>query len=292
MLMQFRAWSLATIGGVIGLALTIPNVLPKLAESIILGSSLGLIVAGPTSGLVISVTAKAKPSLKLTTERRLKELVSVRRKTQKLEYEKTLDRFDQMIEGVEKLELKPGVTAPEEFGTFVTSLTRQYPEWDAEGRLRTFVLMKKLGESLSIKNADAYLGMAYRTLVARGQEATELSQITLNGKVERIYREPEGKTAQHLAGTLLLMNRGNGMYAKEIVADAIHLWSDERFTKLLPDFKALRLMSASARQEVEDMIEKEMGKARRAGDAAAVYRSKEILEAILRSRKEPLLAVA
>ncbi|MDE1854230.1 MAG: hypothetical protein KGI38_10875 [Thaumarchaeota archaeon] len=277
------------LAGVAGLALTIPDILPPLVQSVVLGSSIGLIVVGPVGQLAMAATT---PKKKSPPEVQLKELVEQRTKTRKLEHEKILDNFDEMLSKVEELddpEVNQKVTL--NFDRFVERLTSHYPQWDAEGRLRTYVLMQKIADSLTLRNADTYLNMAYRTLVARGSEATEISHITLNGKVERIYREPESEWARHLAGTLILMNKEDEGYAKGLVEDAIQLWSDERFERLLPDFKAIRLMSESARMEVEDMIEKEMAKARRVGNAPAILRSRKILDTIIRSHGEsPLVS--
>lgn len=85
-------------------------------------------------------------------------------------------------------------------------------------------------------------------------------------------------------GVLPPVNRGDGMYTKEMVADAIHLWSDERFNRLLSDSRGIGLMSASARQEVEEMVEKEVAKAKRAGDVSSMRRSDDIMRAILHSK--------
>jgi hypothetical protein len=283
--MRSRVWSIGVLAGAAGLGLSVPGFLSPIGESILLGSSIGLILAWLMLNLTLAATKKdEKPS---SPEVRLRELVTVRQTASKVEHAKILDKFDGLLSRVEEMddpEINEKVT--KNFEGFLDRLTSHYPEWDAEGRLRTYVLMQKIADSLSLRNADAYLEMAYSTLRARGSEATELSHIRLNGKVERMYREPESERAHYLAGSLLLMNREDPEYAKGMVADAIHLWSDERFDSLLPDFKAVRLMSETAKREVEDMIEKEMAKARRAGNAVAIVRSREILEAIIQSRRE------
>jgi hypothetical protein len=276
------------IAGVAGLALTIPSFLPPLLDSLLLGSSIGLIMVGPVAELTVAATAGAKPKVvKVSTAVRLKELVKSREATRKAEHEKILDNFDAMLSTVEKLD-DPVVNqkVTRQFGNFVGKLTSHYPVWDAEGRLRTYVLLKKISDSLNTQNADAYLGIAYRTLLERGAEATELSRLTLNGKVGKVYADPESEKARHLAGTLLLMNREDEEFAKGLVEDAIHLWSDERFRRLLPDFKAVRMMSEPTRRDIEDMIEREIPKARRARNTVAVQRAKLLLETIIRSRYE------
>lgn len=273
--------------GAVGLALTIPNFLPPLIESIVLGSSLGLVLVGPLSGLVSAATTpgKAKP----TTEARLKQLVAVRRRDRVVEHQRILDNFDSLLSRVEEID-DPVVNkkVTENFERFVDKLTKHYPQWDGEGRLRTYVLMKKIADSLDLHNADAYLRMAYGTLKSRGAEATELSHITLNGKVERIYRDPESERARHLAGTLLLMNRGDDDYAKGMVVDAIHLWSDTRFAKLKEDFAAVHALGTQVEGPILDMLEKEIVKTERAKDVKAASRARDLWVTILSS--DPRLA--
>ena len=229
--MRSRVWGLGIVAGTAGLAVTITSLLPPLARSLILGSSLGLILVGPMRRLV-TLSPKAPEGFS-TPEERLMQLVSVRKKKQVVEHERILDNFDSMLSKVEEID-DPSVNrrVTEDFERFVGRLTRHYPEWDSEGRLRTFVLMKKISHSLSVQNADTYLDLAYKTLVARGAEASELSHITLNGSVEKMYRDPGSEKAHHLAGTLLLMNRGDEYYAREMVVEAIHLWSDIRFEEM------------------------------------------------------------
>ncbi|HKT22393.1 MAG TPA: hypothetical protein VJR06_07295, partial [Nitrososphaerales archaeon] len=204
-MMRSRVWPIGAVVGAIGVALTVPGFLPPLGQSLLLGSSIGLLVIGPASGFVRPKSSKPPDQ---PPEVKLKALVKTRRKETEAERERTLDSFDSLLERVD------GVEDPAEnealarrIDRSVDRLTSIYPEWNAEGRLRTYVLMKKIGDSLSLKNADAYLDMAYRTLVARGAEATEISHETLNGKVERIYLDPRSEWARHVAGTLILMNR-------------------------------------------------------------------------------------
>ncbi|MDG7034388.1 MAG: hypothetical protein JRN69_07825 [Nitrososphaerota archaeon] len=282
-MMRSRAWSLAALVGGVGIAMTVPGFLPPLGQSILLGSSIGLIVVGPVRGLAIP-----KPSMpKQPPEDKLRGLVKARDRERGAQREETLDSFDSLLEKVEDMD-DPAVKEKlvRNFDRFVGRLTAHYPEWDAEGRLRTYVLMEKIGNSLSLQNADVYLGLAYQTLVARGAEATEISHETLNGKVRRMYLDPRSEWTRYLAGTLILMNREDEEYAKEMVADAIHLWSDERFDRSLPDFKAVRQLPDSTRREVEDMVEKEMEKARTAGDVGVILRAREIMESIILSRRE------
>ncbi len=289
--MRPRAWGLATLAGLVGLAVTVPNVLPPLMESIVLGSSLGLIFAGPIGLLA---TAKSRPvEVVLPPDVRLKELVQVRKKENNdriVERERILNNFDSLLSRVEEMddpEVNRKVT--EDFERFVVKLTKHYPAWDSEGRLRTYVLMQKISDSLNLHNADAYLDMAYRTLMARGHEATEMSHITLNGKVEQMYRDPESEGAHRLAGTLLLMNRGNDEYATGMVADAIHLWSDTRFARAKGDFAAVSMLGPKEKDSIVELLEKEIGKTTRARNEKAAARARDILSTVLTADPRPHL---
>lgn len=284
--MRSRVWLGGTLVGVLGvvLALSLSRILPPLGGSVLLGSSIGLIIVGPVVG-VASIPVRPEPKRYApTVEARLDDLVESRERKAREEHEKALENFDRLLERVEKMD-DPELNSKlsRNFDRFLRRMTAHYPQWDSEGRLRTWLLMKKLSQAISPRNADACLDLVYSTLVTRGAEATEMSQITLSRKVENIYLDPMNEGPHHIAGTLLLMNRGDGAYAKGLVADAIHLWSNERFDRLLPDFAAIREMSASAMKEVEDLLQKEAAKALRAEDVAAGLRSKEILQTILRS---------
>lgn len=283
--MRSRREGLALIVGALGLAFAISNLLPPLAESLVVGASLGIIIAGPVGEL--SLTPAPRLQVQRPPEVRLKEAVRERRAISKIEFEKTLDRFDSLIS---RVHVGPGddlrSDASMNFKTSVDALTRHYPVWDSEGRIRTYVLMKEISESMDSRNADAYLDMAYHTLVARGEEATQLSRITLNGKVEKIYREPKSENT-HLAGTLLLMNRGDELYAEGMTVDAIHLWSETRFAKLLRDFAAVPMLGPRSKESILDLLEKEAAKAKRAGDRAVYQRAERLRAVVLSASKVP-----
>lgn len=281
--MRSRVWMGGTVAGIVGIALALFSLLPPLGESILLGSSIGLIVVGPIGGLAMQArTVTVQPS----RDEKLRELVAARERKEKAEHEEVLLSFDRLLARVEKID-NPEVNdrVARNFDKFMRRLTSHYPEWDSEGRLRTYVLMNKVARRLNRQNAEAYLNMVYTTLVARGSEATAMSNISLNGKVERMYRDPGEREAHHLAGTLLLMNRADEVYAKGLVADAMHLWSEERFDRFLPDFMAVKELSEKARREVEGMIAKDMAKARAVGDVSVVMRGREIMRAIIRDRR-------
>lgn len=281
-LMSSRVWVGVVLAGVLGIVLTFSTLLPPLGGSLLLGSSIGLIIIGPIGG-VATFPGTPKPSIPLPgAEDRLKSLVDLRERRTKAERESALDNFDRMLERMERSEgHRVVLRVSPHFGRFLDSMTAHYPQWDSEGRIRTYVLMKKVSENITPGNADSCLDLIYSTLVARGAEATEMSRLTLIGKVEEMYRDPTNQWPHHIAGTLLLMNRDDGGYAKGLVVDAIHLWSSERFDRLLPDFRVIGIMPKSARDGVEDLVQKEIGKASRAHDVPAEARAKEILETFI-----------
>jgi len=278
--MHPRAYGLGVAFGAAGLAVTLTSVLPSLTNSLLLGSSVGLIVACAIGWFASLPITPGEP--RSTPEERLMQLVRVRKKEMTVEHERILDTFDALLSRVGEID-DPMVNGQvtENFERFVDRLTAHYPEWDAEGRLRTYVLMKKIAGSLNPQNAEAYLEMAYKTLLARGTEATEISHMTLNGKVERIYRDPESEGAHRLAGTLLLMNRGDDDYAREMVVEAIHLWSDRRFAMLKADFASIPLLGTKEEESILDLLEKEMEKTKRAGDAEAARRARDLWMTII-----------
>ena len=274
------------------------NVLPALAQSLEVGLSVGLLLASPISRLV-SVgpspretefdTALREPDpvkrvekLDTVKVKQLKKLVDTRKQTREAEHEGILSNFDELLSRVEEID-DPVVNSwvAANFERFIWRMTRDYPVWDSEGRMRTYFLMKKISEALDIHNADVYLDLAYKTLMARGSEAAELSHLTLNGNVEKMYRQPESEGAQRLAGTLMLMNREDEDYARQMVIDAIHLWSDKRFKTLKRDFAAVPALGTEQEDSILELLEKEMEKARRAKDRASAMRAKQVWKTIL-----------
>lgn len=281
-MMRSRKENLALVAGILGLAVTIPNVLPPMLESLVLGTSVGMVVAGPIGELVNAAT---KPSERpQTQEVRLKRAVKERRMKVEQEFETALRRFDSLIS---RDLVDPGSRSEvsQNFKSSVDTLTSHYPVWDPEGRLRTYVLLKKIADSMDHRNVDEYLDLAYATLVARGDEAAQLSHLTLNGKVERIYREPWSESAHRLAGTLLLMNRGEELYAESMVVDALHLWSDARFSRLEADFAAVPILGPEKVDSIIDLLDREAGKARRFKDEAALRRAQRLKATILSAAK-------
>ena len=181
----------------------------------------------------LRVRSPSRETLRIPEER-LSEAGAVRRRAAKIEQEEALEGFDRALTTVEKVgDPLTGERAGRELQLSLDKMTEHYPEWDPEGRLRTYFLLKKIGINLNAGNAGSYLGAAYRALEARGREAAQMSNDALRERVERIYLDPGSEGAMHLAGTLLLMNRDDLRYTEGIVTDALHLRSDERFEELL-----------------------------------------------------------
>ena len=281
-MMSSQRWSVLLVVGAAGLALTIPSLLPPLANSLVLGLSLGVIITSPLERLVTSVTTpRPEPQ---TPEVRLKRIVRKRQAAAESEFTRALDRFDSLIPKVEEL---PGPGVREDlsnrFRGSLDELNRHYPRWDSEGRIRTYVVLEKIAKSMDLHNADAYLDMAFEMLVTRGDEATQLSRLTLRDKVEDLYLDPQSEVAHRLAGTLMLMNREDEDYTKSMVADAIHLWTDRRFVGLVEDFAAVRMMGSDRVKSILELLEKEASKAKKANNQIAQLRAKTLKAIILAS---------
>jgi hypothetical protein len=285
-MMRSRIRNLALITGTVGLAASIPDVLPPIANALLLGVSVGMIIAGPMGDLLYSASRSHAPEA--SPKEQLEKMVQERRNLSAKEHARVLTDFDDLISKVAYGQ-EPGVNedVAKSFGRFIESLTAHYPEWDSEGRLRTFILLKEIEQSLNIRNADPYLDIAYRTLLARGNEATDISHIALNGTVEKIYRDPRSGGPHRLAGTLLLMNRGNDEYARQMVIDAIHLWSDTRFKRLKQDFATVPTLGTKEEESIVSLLEKEMEKANRTKDRVSARRAKELWKTVLLATPRP-----
>ena len=269
--------------GLVTAAISALNLIPPIGNSLLLGTGIGLFVAAPVSGMAMEAAARVKVKVpqKLVSREKTLDLVEVRRKIVEVERKSALDTFDAVIDRVSRAKDTDVIRKIDtKFATLVDRLTRHYAEWDGDGRLRTYLLLIVIAESLDSRNAEAYLDMAFRTLQSRGSEAADLSRITLNGKVEKLYRNPEGETARRIVGTLLLMNRGDEHYAQEMVVNAIHLWSDTRFEKLKGDFAAVPSLGLEEEERILQLLEKEIRKAGRANDSKSVVRAKELLSTI------------
>jgi hypothetical protein len=282
--MRSRIWELAMLGGLAVAASSALNLVTPIGNSLLLGAGIGLFVAAPVSGLALEASDRRKVKAVPPPKVRLKQLVEVRRKVERVEHEKILDNFDAMMDKVEERKDPEAVKEVDaNFATFVDKLTRHYPQWNSEGRLRTYVLMNMIADSINSKNADRYLDMAYRTLVARGMEAAEISRMSLHHKVEGIYNDPENEGNRRLAGTLLLMNRADETYAMNLVVDAIHLWSDTRFERLRQDFEAISVLERGQKEDVLDLLEREMAKSKRAKDGQSAKRARQLWKTVLSS---------
>lgn len=276
----------AMLVGLSGAAASLAFVFSPLVQSLMLGSSIGLIVASPVERLASGSSPAGSPEAEPLEEARVMKIVEERRDAARKERTMALAGFDRFLEGMGKRGGAEGAGSEGVFGRSVDSLTQYYPEWDAEGRLRTFVLMEKVAKSLRSRDGEGNLDLAYRMLISRGDEATQLSHISLNGSVEKIYRDPRSDSAR-LAGTLLLMNREDEVYAKSLVIDAIHLWSDSRFDRLRRDFEAVRALGEEQKSEVLGLLEREMEKAEHAKDGLTARRAKQLWQVITFSDGSP-----
>jgi hypothetical protein len=286
------------VTGSLGVAASSLNLLPPLSNGLLLGSSIGLVIASAIGPRIVTIreqvrNSKNRLSYTFPYEAEFEDRVAAIGRATKAankadtakqkEVTKTFDRLVQQLEDIDD----PVVTGivVKNFWRHVERFTAIYPEWHPEGRVRTFFLMKKIGKVLDLYNADRYLGMALGLLRARRDEARVMSRTTINGRVEKLYFDPLSEGTRYLAGTLLLMNRGEVDFAKGIVADAIHLWSDMRFDNLKEDFALVSMLEREERKSLVDLLEREIVKSNLARDTKAALRAKEMYSTILNSRQ-------
>ena len=285
-MMRYRPWGLGVAAGVTGLGVAVTRFIPAIIGSIVVGGTIGLWltwgvrrrVAAVPAGLPTGSPLKRKPA----------ETPQARQRRRAAERDKVLDGFDRLLARIVKVE-DPAASkeVAEQFQDLVDRLTTYCPEWDAAGRLRTFVLMKKIADSLGIRSAYPYLEIAYKLLLIRGAEATEMSRLTLSPKLEGRYRDPWNEGAPRLAGTLMLMNKDEGGYANEMIVEAIHLWSDERFARMKEELATVSVLGTEQERSALDLLEKEIAKSTQANDTVVAKRAKEIWVAIQTTDPRP-----
>jgi hypothetical protein len=288
---------IALISGMAGLAAYATRVLAPLPDSILAGSSTGLVLAsvlyerltlGPPAQMT-EAPRELYPEAEWAKEVPTMVTRLTRKRTNAVE--KALAKFDAVVA---RLDARHGPfpdSEPEQvFETALEGMNKEIPEWDGEGRVRTYFLLHKIADSLEPRNAEAYMEMALELLKLRPNEAAEFSQGLLQDKAERLYSDPGNDKAKFVAGTLMLINRGKKDYVKTIVSDAIHLWSDTRFDNLISDFEVIRFIPNKERLDILDMVEKEIRKARRANDVHAVLRAREIMDLMV-SHRHPEIGV-
>jgi hypothetical protein len=267
----------AAAAGMAGMASFASGLLPPLPASLVLGSSLGIVLAtavGARIGRAARRVASVRPRVRPMP---VVELSSSLEPT--AEMTKTLATFDRAFTLLsvpnERRETRKAVL--KRFEEAMLDLCREFPEWEGEGRLRTYLLLKSVAESLDPDHAEDYLGIAMRTLLLRNGEATEYSKKLLAEKLERMYLDPEYEDMKHLAGTLILMNKDDGNYVKSVVLDALHLWSAQKFDSLRQELKVVMAIGRRQLQSLREMLIREEEKAGRAGDEEVASRAREML---------------
>jgi hypothetical protein len=282
-----RAVALAS--GLIGVGAYLTGVLPALPNSILVGSSAGLVLAGlfieklplPSGAAGRAHQVREPEPESVRWARTVPTMVEKSMRRRRQVAEAALARFDEVIA---RFDGGHSEKASELVTDAVSQMNTQYNEYEGEGRIRIYVLLQQMAETLSPKNAEAYMETAMKILKLRPNEGAEYSRELLGEKVQRMYFDPRNDQSKFIVGTLMLMNRGDGDYIKNIVADAIHLWSDYRFDNLLADFSVVALLPSEQRLEILDMAEKEIRKARKAGDVSAVLRAREIMDLVISQR--------
>jgi len=285
--------------GALGVAASSFNLLPPLSNGLLLGSSVGLVIASAVGPRITASQEQVRSSqYRLPYEVTLPyevefegRVAAIRKATEAAaeagtsERREVLQTFDRLVRQLEEVN-DPVLThvVVKNFWRHVERFTVHFPEWHNEGRVRTFFLMKKIGKVLDLRNADRYLGMALGLLRSRNNEARAMSSITINGRVEKMYHNPLSERARYLAGTLLLMNKGEEDYAKSMVVDAVHLWSDTRFSNLKEDFNMVSMLGLQEKKSLLDLLEREIRKSKLARDEKASLRAEEMYNTILNPR--------
>jgi hypothetical protein len=272
-----RSRAAAVAAGITGIASFASGMLPPLPASLLLGSSLGVLLASAL-GTKIGGAALKKATVR-PVERKMPVVDLSGSLEPTPEMTKTLAAFDSAFNLLnlrrDRRETRKAVL--KRFEEAMLELCREFPEWEGEGRLRTYLLLKSVAESLDPGHAEEYLGIAMRTLLLRNGEATEYSKKLLAEKLERMYLDPEYEDMKHLAGTLILMNKDDGNYVKSVVLDALHLWSAQKFDSLRQELKVVMAIGRRQLQSLREMLIREEEKAGRAGDEEVASRAREML---------------
>ena len=276
--MRYQPWSLAAAGAS-GLGAVLAHFMPPIFGSVTVGGIVGLWLSWGVKRRGLPVAQAIQAELPLVVDPA--ETPEGRSRRRAAERDRMLDGFDSLLARVVKV-ADPAASreVAVKFEDLVDLMTVYCPEWDAAGRLRTFVLMKKIADSLNLRGTDHYLEIAYRLLLTRGAEATEMSRLTLGDKLEEMYRDPWNLGAPRMAGTLMLMNKEEDEYAKELIVEAIHLWSDERFQRMKEELATVSILGREQERSALDLLEKEISKSRLANDPVVAKRAKEIWVAI------------
>ena len=271
-----------------GLAISLVGPLKGLPASLLMGFSVGAIL----STLAIESALKAyRPALAEVPFATQQQLPTVQQWEPRQKDHKTLDEFDKALSTMKK---KNG-SSPQMVETMdkaMAKLYAEYPEWEGEGRLRTYTVLKKISDLLDRDNVDSYMGMTFRMLQERNGEAAEYTRTLLNGRVEKMYRDPEFEGSKYLAGTLIMMNRTQKEYIEEIIGDALHLWSEPRFQALKPELSILSMLKQEDRDSVGEMLMKEITKAKMVNDRKVVSRARVITKALAGPKTQARKTVA
>lgn len=276
--------------GLCGFVFFFFRMLPWLPDSILLGCSIGLMLSSTFWHHVrppVRPQAQARGPGKESREvkiplqaptRSAEEKVVVKPSRPSAEMVRALDKFDKLLPtlgGTHGSNMSADATR--EFTDALSNLNKLYPEWNGEGRLRTYVILKEVSRLINDKNADAYLNIVNKTLQVRNSEAAELSRVLLKDKLEKMYLDPAYANASSIPGTLILMNMDEEDGVNGIVMDAIHLWDESRFRNTKPELEMLNRLAQKEKASVIDMLEKEIVKSKKAKDTTSLSRAKEIL---------------
>jgi len=267
---------IAIAAGAAGLAISLMGVVRGLPSSLLMGFSAGVMVSAIGFDVASRAFTPALQEVPLTRETPPPKPKIWQAKPKDSE---TLDEFDRALSTMRK---KSGAhqKVGETMDRAMTKLYAEYPEWEGEGRLRTYTVLKKISALLDRDNVDTYMGLTFKMLQSRNGEAAEYTRTLLNGRVEKMYHDPEYEGSRYLAGTLIMMNRTQKEYVEEIINDAIHLWSEQRFQALKPELGILSMLEQEDRNSVGEMLMKEITKAKMVKDKRVASRARVITKAL------------
>jgi hypothetical protein len=277
---RFKWLLLVQVSGLAGVAFSATDLIPKLATSLVFGFSTGVTLSGVLAFYVMaSPKNKSQPAESVPKALPVFEMNEVN--VPRGEAADTLDRFDNALSLLRGTSDGPSAAlAASRMDKAVSNLSSNFPEWSPEGRLRTYMMLKKIADSINPANADSYLKVVVKALQLRNDEATEFAHMLLERKLERMYSDPDYHRLGNLTSSLILINKDETVRVKEIVLDAIHMWDSHKFDSMKPSLRLVGSMERSERLAIRKMVKREASKASLANDEQVEARSKEMLRVL------------
>jgi hypothetical protein len=268
--------------GALGIAVSVTGIMTGLPSSLLMGVSAGVIISTLTVDRAMKAFRPGMPEVPYATKQ---QQVKLDHKGEEPKDSETLKEFDQALASMRR---KSGSSQQvvDTMDKAMSKLYAEYPEWDGEGRLRTYTVLKRVSDLLDHDNASQFMAMTFRMLQSRNDEAADYTRTLLNGKVEKMYEDPQYQNMKYLAGTLIAVNRRQKEFVENIITDAIHLWSEPRFEALKPELKMLRTLEQEDKNSIRELVKKEMAKAQRANDPQVAARARAVIRAMSEPKRQ------